>query len=123
MAPPLPTRLRPDSAAQLVQRVRELASADPATRDLCRTLVSALEREDRQRGSDLQATLQAYYACGLRVDRTADALFLHRNSVRYRLDRIRLLCGVNIDAPEIIAALTIALLLPPAKAMEDIRAG
>ncbi len=119
----LPARIRPDTAALLVQRMRELATTDSIARDLCRTLVSALEREDRERGSDLQATLRAYYGCGLRVDRTADALFLHRNSVRYRLDRIRLLCGVNIDAPQVIAAMTIALSHKPTAAAENVNAG
>jgi PucR family transcriptional regulator, purine catabolism regulatory protein len=70
-----------------------------------------LTREDAERGSDLTATLQAYYECGMRVDLTADRLFLHRNSVRYRLDRIRALLHLNIDEARAVAALMLALTL------------
>jgi purine catabolism regulator len=68
-----------------------------------------LEHEDGERGNNLTATLRTYYSAGARVDKTADALFLHRNSVRYRLDRIRSLLGLDIDQPKVIAALTVAL--------------
>lgn len=75
-------------------------------------LLAPLLREDQERQNNLAETLRAYYACGTRVDLTADRLFLHRNSVRYRLDRVRLLLRVNIDEPAVIAALLIALGAP-----------
>ena len=101
--------LRPDVVAAMLERLRAVALADPSAAELARLLLAPLEREDEERGNNLTATLRAYYASGARVDRTADALFLHRNSVRYRLDRIRLLMGLDIDQPHVIAALTIAL--------------
>lgn len=93
----------------MLERLRVVAAGDPSAAELARLLLAPLEREDDERGNNLTATLRAYYASGTRVDRTADALFLHRNSVRYRLDRIRLLLGLDIDQPHVIAALTIAL--------------
>jgi DNA-binding PucR family transcriptional regulator len=101
--------LRPHSAAVLLERVHLLAAADPASVELCRILLGPLLREDRERQNNLVETLRAYYACDTRVDWTANRLFLHRNSVRYRLDRVRLLLRMNIDEPEVIAALLIAL--------------
>ena len=103
------SELRPDAVAALLQRLREVAAGDPDAARLAQLLVAPLEREDSQRGNNLLATLRAYYACGARVDRTADALFLHRNSVRYRLDRIRSLLGLDIDQPSVIAAMSVAL--------------
>ena len=101
--------VRPDAVAAMLKRLRTVAVADPSAAELARLLLTPLEREDEERGNNLTATLRAYYASSARVDRTADALFLHRNSVRYRLDRIRLLMGLDIDQPHVIAALTIAL--------------
>lgn len=101
--------LRPDTAASLLEQVRRLAAADATSADLARALLAPLEREDIERGNNLVTTLRAYYECAARVDWTADRLFLHRNSVRYRLDRIRSLLRMNIDEPQVIAALMVAL--------------
>ena len=101
--------VRPDVVAAILERLRVAVARDPSAAELARLLLAPLEREDDERGNNLTATLRGYYASGARVDRTADALFLHRNSVRYRLDRIRLLLGLDIDQPHVIAALTIAL--------------
>ncbi|HKW44395.1 MAG TPA: helix-turn-helix domain-containing protein [Candidatus Eremiobacteraceae bacterium] len=84
------------------------ATADPAAAGLCRRILLPLERADDERGSRLLDTLRAYYACGASVAKTAEHLFLHRNSVRYRLDRVRALLGADIDHPEVTAALLAA---------------
>ncbi len=118
-----PRPLRPDEARSLLQRVRDVATSDPNTRLLCRRLLAPLEREDRERGSNLISTLRAYYACGARVDKTADRLFLHRNSVRYRLDRLRSLLQLDIDHPEVMAALTVALACEEVSKLENADAG
>lgn len=101
--------LRPQTAAALLERACLVAGADPPSVELARLLLAPLLREDGERQSDLIATLRAYYVCGMRVDRTADKLFLHRNSVRYRLDRVRALLRMDVDEPSAIAALSIAL--------------
>lgn len=101
--------LRPNAAVSLLNQLQHLASADQASTELARLLLAPLAREDDERGNNLLATLRAYYECGTRVDLTADRLFLHRNSVRYRLDRVRSLLGMNIDGPQAIAALVLAL--------------
>ncbi len=101
--------LRAGAVAELLRRLGQVAAGDASTAELANLLVAPLRREDAQRGNDLIPTLRAYYACGARVDRTAEVLFLHRNSVRYRLDRIRSLTGLDIDQPDVIAALTVAL--------------
>lgn len=47
-------------------------------------------------GDDLIATLRAYLACGMRVESTATRLFVHQNTVRYRLARFEELTGANL---------------------------
>lgn len=101
--------LRPELIEAFRHRLAEIVASDADAARLAKLLVGELEREDAERGSGLVATLRAYYATGARVDKTAEALFLHRNSVRYRLDRIRLLTGLDIDRPDVIAAMMVAL--------------
>ena len=84
------------------------ASVDAAAAGVCRRLLLPLVRADEERSSRLVDTLRAYYACGASVAKTAETLFLHRNSVRYRLDRVRALLGADIDHPEVAAALLAA---------------
>lgn len=100
---------RIDPTGSVLDRLQRLRAADPSLAQSCGILLAPVEREDRERGHNLVATLRAYYDSGMRVDKTADALFLHRNSVRYRLDRIRILLGFDIDRPAAIAALVVAL--------------
>jgi DNA-binding PucR family transcriptional regulator len=101
--------LRAETVTALLARLHDVASSDPAAAQLGRSLLAPLAREDLERGNNLLDTLRTYYTCDARVDRTADKLFLHRNSVRYRLDRVRSLLGLDIDQPHVITALSIAL--------------
>ncbi|HME82918.1 MAG TPA: helix-turn-helix domain-containing protein [Candidatus Eremiobacteraceae bacterium] len=107
-----PRRLRP--AQDVLARAAAAAARDPAALDACRRLLAPLRRADEQRGSDLEKTLRAYYACGASVSGCAEALFLHRNSVRYRLDRVRALFGADIDHPDISTRLCAAFAIDDA---------
>ena len=42
---------------------------------------------------------------------TADALYLHRNSLRYRLARIKALTALDLDDADVRLALQVAVLL------------
>ena len=95
--------------------------ADSNSADTCRRLLLPLERADADRNSRLSDTLRTYYACGGSVSKTAEALFLHRNSVRYRLDRVRALLGADIDHPEISAVLLAAFAVSAARAATEVR--
>jgi DNA-binding PucR family transcriptional regulator len=101
--------LRPDPVEGFLRRLGEIAGRDPDAARWAQALITELEQEDAERGSGLVATLCAYYASGARVDKTAEVLFLHRNSVRYRLDRVRSLTGLDIDRPDVVAAMMVAL--------------
>ena len=37
--------------------------------------------------------LRTYYACNMSLQETADRLFLHKNTLQYRLNRIRKITG------------------------------
>lgn len=75
-----------------------------------RELVEPLVRYDRERGSDLVRTLRVYFACGANASEAADKLFLHRNSMLYRLQRIEGLTGADLKNPKVGLILQLGLL-------------
>lgn len=58
---------------------------------------------------DLVETVVMYFACGLDIQRTARALFLHANSVRYRLRRCEEALNASLSSTAVIANLHLAL--------------
>lgn len=75
-----------------------------------RALILPLEAHDRERRGDLVRTLAAYLDSGGNVTEAADRLFLHRNSVPYRLGRVRALTGLDLRDPRARLALQLGLL-------------
>ena len=65
-----------------------------------RALVEPLVEYDRERRSNLVKTLKAYFDSGTNASEAADRLFLHRNSVLYRLARVEKLTGLHLKDPE-----------------------
>ena len=59
--------------------------------------LAVLEEYDRINGSHLELTLYSYIKCACNTTETASSLFLHRNSVIYRLRRIEELCDIDLD--------------------------
>ena len=58
-----------------------------------------LRRYDERHGTDFYNTLYQYLLAERNVVATAKALFIHRNSMIYRLQRIHQLLDVNLDDP------------------------
>lgn len=61
--------------------------------------VQEMERYDRENGTAYLQTLNAYLEQGANQRRTAEALFVHINTVAYRLQRMRELFGLALDEP------------------------
>jgi DNA-binding PucR family transcriptional regulator len=71
--------------------------------------LGALVEHDRDHRSELVRTLGMYLDAGGNYDRTADALIIHRSTLRYRLGRIRELSGRDIADPDSRLNLHIAI--------------
>jgi purine catabolism regulator len=65
------------------------------------------ERDPRSR--ELLRTLEAYLASSGRKAETARTLHLTRQSLYLRLDRLRRLLGVDLDDPDVLLSLHLAL--------------
>src|SRR5262245_19437727 len=61
-----------------------------------REWLGALLDYDEEHNSELTKTLARYLECGGSYDDTADALTIHRSTVRYRLQRIREIADVDL---------------------------
>jgi GAF domain-containing protein len=74
------------------------------------TLAPVLEY-DARRGTELVATLQAYFEAGASPARAAEALQVHVNTVTQRLDRVSRLIGKEWSSPERALEVQLALRL------------
>lgn len=70
--------------------------------------LSKLAEHDRTRSGQLVETLRAYLESG-EQQAAAKRLSVHPNTLRYRLDRIREISGLELDDPETRLNLTVAL--------------
>jgi purine catabolism regulator len=73
------------------------------------TLGPLLEYERTHAGVELSQTLSAFLAAGRNVARTARTLFVHYNTVKYRLERLERLLGPFVDSPERCLSLELGL--------------
>jgi DNA-binding PucR family transcriptional regulator len=89
----------------LLQELSEGSALEPF-----RALIGPLQEHDRTRGSDLVRTLRTYFAAGANASEAADRLFLHRNSMLYRLERIQKLTGLDLKDHRVALALQLGLL-------------
>ena len=65
--------------------------------DYCNEKLRTLEEYDHANGTFLQDTLLAYYMNGFSVGKTAEGVFIHRNSLQYRINKIEELLGMELD--------------------------
>jgi DNA-binding PucR family transcriptional regulator len=82
--------LDPKDLEELLERL----SGSPELRP-SQELVEPLKKHDRERNSDLVHTLWVFFASGANSSEAADRLLLHRNSIPYRLERVRELTGLD----------------------------
>ncbi|WP_182303570.1 PucR family transcriptional regulator [Cohnella cholangitidis] len=67
-----------------------------------------LELDGKQQGSLLN-TLRTYFDCNCNAKETAERMFLHYNTINYRLDRIKNELGLRLDDPETKLLLQLAI--------------
>jgi PucR C-terminal helix-turn-helix domain/GGDEF-like domain len=101
-----PSAPRPVLAGELLPE-RALAGDEEARRELLDTVYSPLA----DAGALLLDTVTAYAESGGSLEGTARMLFVHPNTVRYRLRRVTEICGRAPTAPRDLFNLQVALVL------------
>lgn len=62
--------------------------------------IGKLEEYDQRNNGELLQTLEEYYNCGHNIRETSEALYLHRNSIIYRLKKIEQITGKDLSSSE-----------------------
>ena len=77
--------------------------------EFCQETIEPLIEHDRKNNSDYYHTLEYYLESNGSVSQTADELFIHRNTLNYRLRRIEEILGQNLSDSETRLKLLLAL--------------
>ena len=75
-------------------------------RNVCQAVLSAIPQEEQD---DLLECLELYYQCQGSMEQTASRLCVHKNTVRYRLGKLRQYTGYDLRRPRDSALLYITL--------------
>jgi purine catabolism regulator len=92
-----------------VYRLIFAAEGLPELNDLYAQSLGELLAYDRQNNADLVSTLDAFFAANGSPKEAAERLGVHRNTVLYRLDRIRDITGYDLDDAGLRLRLQLAL--------------
>jgi sugar diacid utilization regulator len=79
---------------------RVLASHPEEVRSFYEDTIAPIVRYDEQYSTDLVGTLQSYLAENCNMNATAAAIYAHRHTVSYRLERVRELTGLDPTSSE-----------------------
>jgi purine catabolism regulator len=92
-----------------VYRLLFLLEDHPELASFCKETIGKLIAYDQAQGTDLIDTLTAYFAHKGNLSQTAEGLFVHRNTLLYRMERIREISGLDLDNPETRLSLELAI--------------
>jgi sugar diacid utilization regulator len=81
--------------------------------------LAPLESYDTEWETELVETLRVYLAQGYNLNSAAKELFVHRHTMRYRLEQIAELLKVDIDSPEVLLNLQIAFQIREMKGKQE----
>ena len=70
---------------------------DEALEDIKNRIIGELEEQDQLTNSSLVETLECYLDCNCNVSKTADTLFIHRNTMKYRIKKIKEILAIDFN--------------------------
>lgn len=92
-----------------IYRIFSMIEDNKAIRDFCDDLLGDLIHYDQENGNNLIETLHIYLLCDCGIKETAQKLFLHPNTVAYRVKRIKQIIKYDLDSYEFKMAYLFAL--------------
>ena len=87
------------------------AVSERSAQDFVRNTLGAIEAYDTRHGGELLHTLAVFIRSNCRYQTCADGLGIHVSTLRYRLERLYALFGIDLDKPDTIFGLSLALRL------------
>jgi purine catabolism regulator len=83
----------------------------PSIQRFVTQIIGPLVRYDEEHRGSLMQTLSAYFSNHGNISKTAESLFVHRNTLLYRMDRIQELTGQDLNNSDMRLALHLSLKL------------
>lgn len=77
----------------------------------CHPALALLRQYDHKNNTQLYQTLRVFLQCSGSIKLTSERLFIHRNSLVYRMSRISELCQIDLDNPDTCLLLRISYLI------------
>jgi DNA-binding PucR family transcriptional regulator len=78
-------------------------------RDMYQDQVAHIATYDRRKGADLLDTLETYLECAGNLTKTSNRLFVHRNTLIQRLERLQSLCEIDLQERSNCLTLQVAI--------------
>lgn len=100
-----------------VKRLLYLVIDHPELERFHQENLAPLEAYDLEWESELIPTLRVYLKEGANLNSASRALFVHRHTLRYRLEQIAEILNVDIDSQEVLLNLQIAFLIKDMKGL------
>lgn len=66
-------------------------------RDVYQDQIARIDSYDKRKNTDLLDTLETYLECAGNLTKTSDRLFVHRNTLIQRLERLQSLCDIDLQ--------------------------
>lgn len=79
--------------------------------ETCTLTLKELTFPKDQMQEELRKTLQTYLACGSSITKTAESLFLHRNTIKYRIKKCEEILGIELSNVSDCFQIQLALVL------------
>ena len=95
---------------QGIKRITENVSNEDM-RYFCVSILKNLAYPDNEQDKELRKTLMTYLDMQCEITKTAELLFIHRNTVKYRIKKCEELLNTGINDPEFSLQLRVALFL------------
>lgn len=86
-----------------------LLSGNPELEDFYQDIIGTLLTYDQIHNAQLYETMYTYHKCGYQYKDTAKALFVHENTIRYRINKARELINEKASQEDFREAFSIAL--------------
>ena len=86
-----------DAFDNLIELLFSNAALDVGKSHFCNPAILKMRDYDRQKDAQLEQTLRAFLENGCSMERTSQALFIHRNTLRYRIKRIEEICVLDLE--------------------------
>ncbi len=95
------------------QNMKELFKFIPEkeVRDTCKFTLKELAYPQNQTEEELRKTLYTYLFCGSSITKTAESLFVHRNTIKYRLKKCEEILEIDLSEVSNCFQLQLALVL------------